>query len=106
MQLTALHLNTEHKHCETGELGPLLLDSYTLHQDKRVARSEVVCTEGRVDLCVALATRDDTSTTIATVKYHTDVKTELHMEVCVQVGNIVHAHTHTHTHTHTVLGDH
>ena len=83
MQLTGLDFNTQHKGYQSRELGAVLLDSYTLHHDKRVARSEVICTEGKVDLCVALATRDDMSTTIATVKYHTDVKTELHMEVCV-----------------------
>ena len=79
MKLTGLKFSENT--CSCQEMTAILLDSYTLHPDKRIARSEVTCTDGKVDICVAMATRDDTSTTIATIKYQDDIRSELALEV-------------------------
>ncbi len=79
MKLTGLTVTGETTN--TQEVKSIMLDSFTLHLDKRVARSEVTCTDGRVNVCVAMATRDDTSTTIATIKYQDDTRSELAVEV-------------------------
>ncbi len=68
---------------DSQEVKNILLDSYTLHLDKRVARSEVTCTNNQVDICVAMSTRDDTSTTIATIRYQDNTQSELTVEVSV-----------------------
>jgi len=84
MKLGKVSFHENHTHCDTRSEGlkAILLDSYTLHHDKRVARSEIAFVGGQLEMCAALATRDEAATTITTANYQTDIKTEL----CVQVS--------------------
>ena len=84
MRLTGIKVDNDPSTKEHNkELQALLLDSYTLHPDKRVSASHTHDTTGSLGVCVGLSTRDDLSTTIAAVHYDADIRTELRVNVSV-----------------------
>lgn len=84
MKLTGIRVDSDPSTKENSkELQALLLDSYTLHPDKRVSASHAHDATSSLGICVGLSTRDDLSTTIATVHYDSEIslRTELHVKV-------------------------